>query len=94
MVLPATTPVATLMVPAVVMAKPAGAPTRLSCTSPGAGGLTALRASLASTLVLDVPPASIPLRVSSAATRVPVLTLSVTIEVLHSAAFGAGRQAW
>ncbi len=93
MVAPESTPPGTTMVPSGLMAEPAGAPTRLSCTLAGAGGVVPLRLSLASTLAV-VPPAAMPLKLSSAATRVPVLTLRVAVAVPHTAVLGDGRQAW
>jgi len=92
-VLPDTTPLPTLIVPSGLMPKPVGAPTMLSDTEAAGGGVTPLSESLASTLGVAVPGAML-LKLSSPATRVPVLTLRVTVAVPHSAAFGAGRQAW
>ncbi len=90
---PEVTPVPTLIVPSAAMVKPAGAPTRLTVTLPAAGGDTPLSESLASTLGV-IPPAAMPVKLSLPATRVPLLTLRVTVAVPHSAAFGAGRQVW
>ncbi|MNK38845.1 hypothetical protein D3C87_574440 [compost metagenome] len=93
MVGPALTPVATDTVPVGVIAKPAGAPTRVSSTLAAAGGDTPLRLSLASTLAAEVVPGATPLSVSLPASSVPVAMLRVTLAVAHKA-FGAGRQAW
>ena len=68
------------------MVKPDGAPTRLSSTVAGSGGLTPLRRSLASTLTLVVEPVATPVSTSSPATRVPLLMLMVTVAVPHTAA--------
>ncbi len=93
MVAPEVTPPPMLIVPSALIAKPAGAPTRPRVTVPAAGGDTPLSESLASTLGV-VPPGAMPLKLSLPASRVPVPMLKLTVAVLHSAAFGAGRQAW
>ncbi|MNK38843.1 hypothetical protein D3C87_574420 [compost metagenome] len=93
-VAPEVTPVGTLILPSVPMLKPAGAPTRLSSTSPAAGGETPLRLSLASTLAVEVLPGATPVKVSSLATSWPLLMLMVTIARPHRLASGAGRQTW
>ncbi len=94
MVGPDIAPLPAVMVPFGLRVNAAGAPTRLSTTSPGAGGLTPLSESLASTLAAEVPPGAMPASVSSPASRVPLLTFSVACAVAQSVAFGAARQTW
>ncbi|MNV08994.1 hypothetical protein D3C71_994760 [compost metagenome] len=88
------TPVGTLILPSVPMLKPAGAPTRVSTTSPAAGGDTPLRLSLANTLPLEVVPGATPVSVSSPATSRPLLMLMVRIARPHRLLSGAGRHTW
>ncbi len=86
-------PAGTVSTPSAASTKPAGAPTRLTSTVPAAGGETLLSESLPSTLVAALPPGAM-VKLSSTAIRLPLLMLSVTVAVPHSAASGAGRQAW
>ncbi|WP_367380527.1 hypothetical protein [Stenotrophomonas cyclobalanopsidis] len=93
---PDGTPASTFSTPLASRVKPDGAPTRLSSTSADAGGWVPLRLSLSSTDNVLPPPAPIGVarKSSSPATRVPALTLRVTVAPAHTAPSGAGRQAW
>ncbi|MGE8215422.1 MAG: hypothetical protein ACN6RD_04405 [Stenotrophomonas maltophilia] len=75
------------------IANPVGAPTSDSCTSAGSG-VAALRVSLVSTDGEAAPGTSGVAKLSSTATRVPLLTLIVAVAVAHAAASGAARQTW
>ncbi len=94
MVAPDCTPVPTVIRPSALIEKPAGAPTRASVTVPAAGGDTPLSESLASTLVPTVLPGAMLLKLSSPATRVPLLMVIVAVVTPQTAASGAGRQTW
>ncbi|WP_367380523.1 hypothetical protein [Stenotrophomonas cyclobalanopsidis] len=76
------------------MTKPAGGATSSSCTAADGGGVTPLRTSLASTLGVTDPAVSGVAKISSLATMALTAIASVAVAVPHTAASGAGRQAW
>ncbi len=85
----------TCTVPLALMAKPVGAPTRLSATWPS-GTAPPLNVSLVSTVGVSPPvPAGIGVaKVSSTATSALALTTMAAVAVAHTLPFGAGRQTW